>query len=94
MGRQLDRNVGSHLIGKVHLGSFRCQSAAMHITLLYCVEESIHVHRCRSYQQSEKQMKQTTGKCRVRSTSYDNMRALRRILAGQQDAISPIRPTI
>ena len=56
MGWQLDRNVGSQLIGKLHLGSFRCQSAAMHITLLNCVEESLHVHRCRSYQQSEKQM--------------------------------------
>ena len=35
------------------------------------VEESLHVHRCQSYQQSERQIKQTTGEFRVHSTSYD-----------------------
>ena len=37
----------------------------------WCVEESLHAHRCQSYQQSERQIKQTTGECRVGSTSYD-----------------------
>ena len=37
----------------------------------FLVEESLHAHRCQSYQQSERQIKQTTGECRVGSTSYD-----------------------
>ena len=40
-------------------------------SLFSWVEESLHVHRCQSYQHSERQMKQTTEECRVRSTSYD-----------------------
>ena len=39
--------------------------------LLFLMEESLHAHRCQSYQQSEIQIKQTTGECRVHSTSYD-----------------------
>ena len=35
------------------------------------VEESLHVHRCQSCQQPEGQIKQTTGECRIHSTSYD-----------------------
>ena len=38
---------------------------------ILCVEESLQVHRCQSCQQSKRQVKQTTGYCRVRSTSYD-----------------------
>ena len=34
-------------------------------------EESLHAHRCQSYQQFERQIKQTTEECRVHSTSYD-----------------------
>ena len=34
-------------------------------------EESLHVHRCQSCQQPERQIKQTTGELRVHSTSYD-----------------------
>ena len=37
----------------------------------FLVEESLHVHRCQSCQQPERQIKQTTGECRVHSTSYD-----------------------
>ena len=37
----------------------------------FFVEESLHVHRCQSCQQPERQIKQTTGECRVHSTSYD-----------------------
>ena len=37
----------------------------------FFVEESLHAHRCQSYQRSERQIKQTTGECRVGSTSYD-----------------------
>ena len=36
----------------------------------FWVEESLHAHRCQSYQQSERQIKQTTGDCRVHSTSF------------------------
>ena len=36
-----------------------------------CVEESLHAHRCQSYQQFERQIQQTTEECRVHSTSYD-----------------------
>ena len=35
------------------------------------VEESLHAHRCQSCQQPERQIKQTTGECRVHSTSCD-----------------------
>ena len=34
-------------------------------------EKSLHAHRCQSYQQPERQIKQTTEECRVHSTSYD-----------------------
>ena len=37
----------------------------------FLVEESLHAHRCQSYQQPERQIKQTTGELRVHSTSYD-----------------------
>ena len=37
----------------------------------FLVEESLHVHRCQSCQQPERQIKQTTGELRVHSTSYD-----------------------
>ena len=37
----------------------------------FFLKESLHAHRCQSYQQSERQIKQTTGECRVGSTSYD-----------------------
>ena len=37
----------------------------------FFVGESLHVQRCQSYQQPERQLKQTTGECRVHSTSYD-----------------------
>ena len=39
--------------------------------LFFFVEESLHVHRCQSCQQPERQIKQTTGELRVHSTSYD-----------------------
>ena len=38
---------------------------------VFWVEESLHVHRCQSYQQPERQIQQTTGECRVHSTFYD-----------------------
>jgi hypothetical protein len=34
-------------------------------------EESLHAHRCQSYQQFERQIKQPTEEFRVHSTSYD-----------------------
>ena len=34
-------------------------------------KESLHAHRCQSYKQFERQIKQTTEECRVHSTSYD-----------------------
>ena len=37
----------------------------------FWLEESLHAHRCQSYEQPERQIKQTTGECRVHSTSYD-----------------------
>ena len=37
----------------------------------FLVQESLHVHRCQSCQQPERQIKQTTGELRVHSTSYD-----------------------
>ena len=37
----------------------------------FLVEESLHAHRCQSYQQSERQIKLITGECRVHSASYD-----------------------
>ena len=37
----------------------------------FWVEESLHAHRCQSYQQFERQIKQTTEEFRVHSTSYD-----------------------
>ena len=37
-----------------------------------CVwKKSLHAHRCQSYQQFERQIKQTTEEFRVHSTSYD-----------------------
>ena len=39
--------------------------------LFFLVEESLHAHRCQSYQQFERQIKQTTEEFRVHSTSYD-----------------------
>ena len=38
---------------------------------LFLGEESLHAHRCQSCQQPERLIKQTTGECRVHSTSYD-----------------------
>ena len=43
-----------------------------HVFFVYdFVEEGLHVRRCQSYQHSERQTKQTTGECRVHSTSHD-----------------------
>ena len=40
--------------------------------LFFCfLGESLHAHRCQSYQQFERQIKQTTEEFRVHSTSYD-----------------------
>ena len=44
---------------------------AKQLPLFFLVEESLHAHRCQSYQQFERQIQQTTGECRVHSTSYD-----------------------
>ena len=41
------------------------------LSFFFLVEESLHVHRCQSCQQPERQIKQTTEECRVHSTSYD-----------------------
>ena len=41
------------------------------VFFFFFVEQGLHVHRCQSCQQSERQIKQTTGGCRVHSTSYD-----------------------
>ena len=48
----------------------RCWNCSFFFFLFF-VEESLHVHQCQSYQQPERQIKQTTGECRVHSTSYD-----------------------
>ena len=44
---------------------------AVFFFFFFFLEESLHAHRCQSYQQFERQIKQTTGDCRVHSTSYD-----------------------
>ena len=41
------------------------------IFFFFWVEESLHFHRCQSYQQSERQIKQITGEFRVHSTFDD-----------------------
>ena len=57
--------------------SNRCQLWALTLSehglyfYFFLVEESLHVHRCQSCQQPERQIKQTTEECRVHSTSFD-----------------------
>ena len=42
-------------------------SSALFFFPFFCVEESLHVHRCQLYQQPERQIKQNTGECRIQS---------------------------
>ena len=48
-----------------------CHGDALFFFFFFLVEESLHAYRCQSYQQPERQLKQTTGEFRVHSTSYD-----------------------
>ena len=58
-----------HLMTSVSLG---CAGRSDHGTLLFWGGgESLPVHRCQPYQQSERQIKHITGESRVHSTSYD-----------------------
>ena len=65
------------------------QGVATFLQFFSCVEESLQVHQCQSYQQPEGQIKQTTGECRVRSTSYDKG-SLERTLRFRSAAAEPI----
>ena len=66
--------VGQPLAAPQAVGHHTAVDSILHsffFFFFFLVEESLHAHRCQSYQQSERQIKQTTGECRVGSTSYD-----------------------
>ena len=64
-------NFANPASGAACLHQTAAQASQSFLYFFFWVEESLHVHRCQSYQQPERQIKQATGEYRVHSASYD-----------------------